>query len=99
MKYYFCKLHPPRPTFAFDLTESERNVMKSHGAYWGGMMAKGQVIVFGPVGDPSGPFGMGVLELPDDGDAKALADADPAILSGLGFRYEIHPMLSAVVRR
>jgi uncharacterized protein YndB with AHSA1/START domain len=93
---WFVRLLPPRPSFAFDLDADERAVMQAHGAYWREKMHAGQVIVFGPVNDPAGPFGLGVLRAAGQAELEAFQAADPAILSGLGFRYEALPMLQAV---
>ncbi|MEI9983760.1 MAG: YciI family protein [Aliidongia sp.] len=60
-------------------------------------MAGGKLVVFGPVGDPKGVWGLGVVRSADEGEARALADADPVIQADRGFSYEILPMLSAMV--
>ena len=73
--------------------------MQEHAAYLRGFAEQGLAIVFGPVADPTGAYGIGVWELPDDQDINALCAADPTIKSGLGFRYEINPMPRAVVRK
>ena len=96
--FYFFKLHPPRPTFAMTLTAEEGAAMQAHGGYWRGLMDQGQVVVFGLVGDPAGPFGVGVLDVPEGTDVQALAAADPAIRADVGLRYEIHPMMLATAR-
>jgi hypothetical protein len=44
-KYFVLKLIPPRPTFAQDMTEEEKKIMKEHGAYWIGLMNQGIAIV------------------------------------------------------
>ncbi len=93
---FLCRLIPPRPSFAFDLTDDERAMMMRHGAYWREQLAAGRAVVFGPVADPAGPWGLGVVRAENLEAVKAFEAADPAILSGLGFRYEILPMLRAV---
>ena len=99
MKYFFCKLHAPRPTFGRDLTPAEMKLMGEHAAYLRPHAERRALIVFGPVADPAGFFGIGVWELPDDADLAAICAGDPVIKSGLGFRYEILPMPQAVVRK
>ena len=59
-------------------------------------MSEGKVIAFGPVADPKGGWGVGIVRVPDVEAMHALKDADPVILSGRGFSYEVLPMLSAV---
>jgi len=49
MPHYFLKLNPCRPTFAMDMTDDERAIMQQHVAYWGDLMNKGRVVVYGPV--------------------------------------------------
>ena len=97
MPHFFCKLIAPRPTFAFDMNEGEKALMQQHAAYWMGMLNEGVVLVFGPVMDPHGPFGMGIVEGADEADVKRRTDADPVMQSGIGFKVEIMPM-RAIVR-
>lgn len=99
MKYFYCKLNSPRPDFAQTMTPAEQLLMREHAGYLAGFAAKGWAVVFGPVADPKGFFGVGIWELPDDADIQAICDGDPTIKSGLGFAYEIFPMPRAVVRK
>jgi hypothetical protein len=62
------------------------------------MLDAGTAIVFGPVADPNGPWGLGVLRVADEKQLGELTQNDPVILSGRGFRYETLPMFSAVTR-
>jgi uncharacterized protein YciI len=91
-------MDPPRPTFATDMTAAEATVMKAHVAYWQAHLDAGRVVVFGPVADPSGTWGLAVLEVDTEDDAVALADADPTIREGV-CTYEVFPMQSSRVRR
>ena len=50
------------------------------------------VLVFGPVMDPKGAFGMGVMEGADENDIKRRTDADPAMKANVGFKVEVMPM-------
>ena len=74
------------------MNEAEQKMMHEHFLYWKGRQDKDEVIVFGPVLDPAGVYGMGVIEAADDAGAQAFAAADPAIRSGRGFSYEFYPM-------
>jgi uncharacterized protein YndB with AHSA1/START domain len=97
-RYFLCRLIPPRPTFAQDMSDAERAMMQQHVAYWTGMAERGIAVVFGPVADPKGGWGVGIIAVQDEGDVRALERDDPAIKSGRGFRYEVLPMVQAVVR-
>ena len=52
MKYYLCKLLPPRASFPQDMTPREAEIMQAHAAYCGKLLEAGKAIVFGPVADP-----------------------------------------------
>jgi uncharacterized protein YciI len=92
MQHFFVKLIAPRPSFAMDMSADERAVMAEHFAYWKAKLDSGEVIVFGPVMDPKGPFGLGVVAAPDEAAARTFADSDPAIKSKRGFVCEIYSM-------
>jgi hypothetical protein len=42
--------------------------------------------------DPTGTYGMGVVEAADEAGARAFAAGDPAKKANCGFTCEIHPM-------
>jgi uncharacterized protein YndB with AHSA1/START domain len=96
-KYFLCRLIPPRPSFPFDMNEAERATMQEHVGYWTAQMNAGTAIIFGPVADPKGAWGLGVVRVKDEAEVRAFEAGDPAIRSKHGFRYEILPMLQAVV--
>jgi uncharacterized protein YciI len=98
-KYFLLRLLAPRPTFASDMTPAEVKVMQEHAAYLKAFVEKGTVIVMGPVLDPVGSWGLAVLEADSEEEVRAIIGKDPTVLSGLGFRYEVLPMLRAVVRK
>jgi len=92
MKTFFCKLVPPRATFAQDMSPAEGQLMQEHAGYWRGLMDQGQVVAFGLVGDPAGAFGIGIVEVDGDAAVQAVTDNDPVIRANQGFRYEVHVM-------
>jgi uncharacterized protein YciI len=98
-RYFFCRLIPPRPNFSATMTAEERTVMQNHVACWGANLQRGAAIVFGPVADPAGDWGVGIIAAADEAAAYALRDADPAIQAGRGFRYEILPMPRLIARQ
>lgn len=94
-KYFVVRLTPPRPTFPRDMTEAEKEIMKQHATYWREMQRKGFVPVFGPVFDPKGVYGLGILAVDTEDQASVLIAADPAVSSGLQ-QTEISPMRAIV---
>ncbi|HEY2514032.1 MAG TPA: SRPBCC domain-containing protein [Polyangiaceae bacterium] len=97
-KYFALKLIAPRKTFPFDMTEDERKMMAAHAAYWAEHMRAGTSLLYGPVADPAGAYGLGVVRVKDEKELEALIAGDPAIRGEKGLRYEVAPMLRAVVK-
>lgn len=98
MKTFFCKLVPPRPTFARDMSDAEARLMQAHATYWRGLMNEGLVVGFGLVADPAGAYGIGIVEVADDAAVETLTDNDPTIRSGQGFSFQVSPMPRGIVR-
>ncbi len=98
MPHYLCKLKPPRPTFLTDMTSDETLVMRGHREYWMPRVEIGVVIAMGPVADPSGAYGVAIVEAPSLMALEAMQASDPAILSRRGFSYENFPMPTIAVR-
>ena len=98
MKHFFSKLIPPRATFPGDMTPVEAKFMQQHADYWRALVAQDQAIVLGPVMDPAGAYGIGVIRAADAAAARAMVDDDPVIKAQLGFRVDVHPMPSVLVK-
>ncbi len=98
MPHYLCKLKPPRPTFLTDMTPEEAVVMRRHREYWMPRVEIVVVIAIGPVADPSGAYGVAIIEAPSLEALEAMHASDPAILSGRGFAYQSFLMPTIAVR-
>lgn len=96
-RFYVCRLLAPRPTFVTDMTPEERQAMEAHAAYWREHLRQGVAVVFGPVADPKGPWGLGVIRVKSEEQMRKLVEHDPAVLARIGASYEVLPMLNAVV--
>jgi len=96
MMGFVFRLIPPRPSFPFDMSSDERTTMLEHVEYWSALTEQGHVLAFGPVGDPRGAYGIGIVLAENNAEAETLRDRDPAIKSPHGFATEIAPMLRLV---
>lgn len=99
MAYFLLRLNAPRPTFPADITDVERSAMNEHADYWRDKAAKGAAIAVGPVMDPKGAWGLGIVECEDGAAARWLADADPIAKAGLGFGYDVSFIPSIILRQ
>ena len=97
MSTFVFRLQAPRPTFALDMTEEEREIMGRHAAYWQPFIESGQMVIFGPVLDSTGSWGLGVVEAEDEDELWAFATGDPAVTSGTA-KIELGTMLAGFVR-
>jgi uncharacterized protein YciI len=98
MSYFFSKLLPPRATFPGDMTPLEAKFMQEHSAYWRALVNQDRAVVLGPVMDPAGAYGVGIIRAADLVQARAMVDDDPVVKAGLGFRVELHPMPSVLLK-
>jgi uncharacterized protein len=92
-QYYVLHLIPKRADFATTMTESERQIMGSHIAYWNERMSQGKVYAFGPVMDPAGIYGLGIISAENEEEVKEFISGDPAVQIN---RYEYFPMRAVV---
>ena len=97
MSTFVFRLKAPRPTFALDMTDEEREIMARHAAYWQPMVDSGRMVIFGPVLDGGGSWGLGVVEADDEEEIRAFASGDPVVTSGTA-DIEIGKLLGGYVR-
>jgi uncharacterized protein YciI len=55
------------------------------------------VVAFGPVLHPDGAFGIGIIQVNDEDEAKTFAENDPSITSGLN-TYEFYLMPNIIIK-
>jgi hypothetical protein len=75
--------------------DAERGVMIAHVEYWRGHLAAGRALVFSPVADPAGDWGMAVVRAEDESELREIEAADPAVTGGIG-RYDLLPLPGAI---
>jgi uncharacterized protein YciI len=79
------------------MTEEEREIMGRHAAHWQPLIDSGQMVVFGPVLDSTGSWGLGVVETEDENELRAFAQDDPVVTSGTA-TIELGKMLAGFIR-
>lgn len=92
-KYFAIKLNPSRPDFAQTMTDEERDIMLRHIVYWKPYLDTGTMLIFGPVLDPKGVYGLGIVAVKDEAELQSLIENDPASRIN---EYEYHPMLAVM---
>jgi uncharacterized protein YciI len=94
---FVFRLLSPRPDFALDMSDEEREVMGRHAAYWRPLIDAGQMVIFGPVLDATGSWGLGVVEADDEDSLRTFAEGDPAVTSHTA-RLEMGKLMAGFVR-
>jgi uncharacterized protein YciI len=57
--------------------------MAGHQDYWRALLAAGKVVVYGPVADPEGVWGLGVVRAADRAEVLEIGNHDPSVLAGV----------------
>jgi uncharacterized protein YciI len=97
MATFVFRLQAPRPTFALDMSDDEREIMGRHAAYWQPLIDSGRMVIFGPVLDETGSWGLGVVEADNEDELREYAANDPVVTTGTG-RIEMGKLLAGFVR-
>ena len=79
------------------MSDEEREIMGRHAAHWRQYVESGDMVVFGPVLDETGSWGLGVIEADNEDELRAFAARDPVVTSGTA-KIEIGKMLAGFVR-
>ncbi len=97
MSTFVFRLNAPCPTFALDMSDEEQEIMARHAAHWRPWIESGQMVIFGPVLDSTGSWGLGVVEADDEEELRAFATDDPVVMTGTG-TIEVGKRLGGFVR-
>lgn len=97
MSTFVFRLKPPRPNFALDMSDEEQQIMGRHAAYWQPLVDAGRMVVFGPVLDSTGSWGLGVVEADEEDEIRAFAAGDPVVTTGTA-EIEVGRLLAGFVR-
>lgn len=92
-QYFVLYLIPSRPDFAQTMNDEERSIMERHKDYWTDQMNKGVVVAFGPVFDPQGIYGLGIVAADSEEQLSEFMKNDPAATIN---KYEYYPMQAIV---
>jgi uncharacterized protein YciI len=82
-KHYVLKSITCRVNFDKDMTQEERAVMGKHIAYWTDKLNNGTVLLFGPVFEQAGTYGIAIMEVEDEAEILSSIEEDPAVIAGL----------------
>jgi len=64
------------------VSDDESEIMGRRAVYWQKYIDSGRMVVFGPVLDDTGSWGLGVIEAEDEDELRAFVAGDPVVTSG-----------------
>lgn len=92
MPTFVLRLIAPRPNFAENMTDSEREIMNRHAAHWRPYLERGEMVVFGPVLTEHDSYGLAVVQTDDERALREFAAQDPVVTTGTaGFEFGRFP--------
>jgi uncharacterized protein YndB with AHSA1/START domain/uncharacterized protein YciI len=92
-QHYLARLLGTRPTWPDDVTEDEEKIMGEHFLYLRDLTAEKKVLMAGPVFDFK--FGLVVLQVKSEAEAKEILDNDPSVKNGL-HTYDMSTMTASL---
>jgi uncharacterized protein YciI len=92
---FLFRLIPPRADFAQTMTAEEQSAMAEHMQYWQRLLHEGRVVVYGPVADPEGVWGLGVLRAADRAEVLAIGERDPSVTAGVN-TFEVFEIMGGI---
>jgi uncharacterized protein YciI len=95
MSLFLFRLIPPRADFAQTMTPDEEQAMAAHQEYWQQLLRDGRVVVYGPVADPEGVWGMGVLRADERAEVLEIGERDPSVIAGVN-TFEVFEIMGGI---
>jgi uncharacterized protein YndB with AHSA1/START domain/uncharacterized protein YciI len=94
LSHYLVQLHGVREGWPENMTAAEEQIMSDHYYYLVRLMNEGKVLLAGPCLDPI--YGLIVLEVDDESEAKRLMDEEPSVVGGV-HTYTLHPFRASIL--
>jgi uncharacterized protein YciI len=97
-QHFLIRVEPVRPGFVESPTKVEEQAMGAHFAYLKKLLADGKVIVAGPSINGPKTFGIMIVEVDNEAEARAIMAGDPAVKAGVQ-KAELLPFRLALLRQ
>ncbi len=91
--HFMVKLLGTRDGWPDNMTPDEERIMGEHYVYLKELTRRGTVLMAGPV---SGQYGLIVLEVRSEEEARAIMEKEPSVVQGV-HTYEISPMVASLM--
>jgi uncharacterized protein len=96
-KAFLIRTQPVRATFVQDATKEEENIMSEHFVYLKKLAADGKVVLAGPSINGEKTFGLIVVEVDNEAEARKIMEGDPSLKAGIQ-KGEVLPFRISILR-
>jgi uncharacterized protein YciI len=96
-KAFLIRTQPVRATFVQDATKEEEKIMSEHFVYLKKLAADGKVVLAGPSINGEKTFGLIVVEVDDEAEARKIMEGDPSLKAGIQ-KGEVLPFRISILR-
>ncbi|UCD00688.1 MAG: hypothetical protein JSV23_07290 [Promethearchaeota archaeon] len=95
---FFAVIRPYRNDFITNPKEQEDKIMSDHFHYLESLLKQKQLFLAGPTLIPEDPFGIIILEVETEEQAKELLEKDPSIKAGIQNIADFRPIRLSLTR-
>lgn len=96
-KAFLIRIQPVRATFVHDATKEEGKIMGEHFGYLKKLAADGKVVLAGPSINDEKTFGLIVVEVDNEAEARKIMEGDPSFKAGIQ-KGEVLPFTISILR-
>ncbi len=99
VKHFFGVIKPTRDDFITNSTKEDNRIMGEHFQYLKDLLAKGKLILAGPVLNEKKPMGILIFECGSFEEAEALLKNDPSVEAGIQIVNILEPFKLSLYQR
>jgi uncharacterized protein len=96
-KHFLIRIQPVRATFVNDATKEESKTMGVHFEYLKKLMTEGKIVLAGPSINGEKTFGLIIVEVENEAEARAILEGDPSYKAGIQ-GGEVFPFTLSLIR-
>jgi len=94
-QHFLVRLEGKRPGWPEGMSDAEQRVMGEHFVHLRALTWAGKCLLAGPVFGAD-TFGLVVLQVADEAEARAIMDAEPSVVAGV-HGYRLQPMVASLL--
>jgi len=98
-QHFYAVIRPYRQDFITNPKEEEEKIMSDHFEYLKSLLKQKKLFFAGPTLIPEDPFGIIILEVETEEEAKRLLENDPSVRLGIQKIEDFRPIRLSLTRK